>query len=262
VLIEFHKFHAQSNDFIFLDKQDVFKSNIDLAEMATEMCQRHSGIGADGLVVLYKHPTADARMIIHNSDGSRAAMCGSALRCCALLLYIQTKKKTLRIETDSGLKIAIVNHENDEITVKVFLGKPEFLEEELALDGITGSLVNVGNEHFVYFVEEIDESSYRQAKKFQEDPRFPDGVNVEFVQIFDRGMIRMGVFERGVGITMACGTGAVASVFTSIQKGLLDNEVQVLMPGGYVTVSRLDDGEFTLAGEAEFVFSGEFEWIT
>ncbi len=256
MLIPFSKMQAQGNDFVVLQLLHTDATSIPPDALARDICNRRTGVGADGLVLLLAAPNADARMVIFNSDGSHARMCGSALRCCASLLNKLTGKTELLLDTDSGFKAANLNG----LQISVNLGKPALIEKDIALEGVTGSLIEVGNLHFVSFQPVLNHQEVEIGPRLERHPRFRDGVNAEFVRVISRLEIDLRVWERGAGATQACGTGAVASVFSGIGKGLLENEVWVKMPGGAVRINRLASGEFLLTGTVEHTFSGVYIW--
>ncbi len=256
MLIPFCKMQAQGNDFVILQLLHTHEIKLPWQDLAKEICDRRKGVGADGLVLLLGDPNADARMLIYNSDGSRAAMCGSALRCCARLLSGLRGDSKLRIATDSGVLDAVI--EAEEISVK--LGMPQMLENNLVLEGIEGALIGVGNWHFVSYQKELKDQEFEFGPLLEQHSHFPDGVNVEFARVVSRNQIDMTIWERGAGATQACGTGAVATVFCGIQKGFLDSEVRVNMPGGTVSIRALENGEFILAGAVEHTFNGVYTW--
>ncbi|NLN84596.1 MAG: diaminopimelate epimerase, partial [Candidatus Cloacimonetes bacterium] len=162
----------------------------------------------------------------------------------------------LRIATDSGVLDAVI--EAEEISVK--LGMPQMLENNLVLEGIEGALIGVGNWHFVSYQKELKDQEFEFGPLLEQHSHFPDGVNVEFARVVSRNQIDMTIWERGAGATQACGTGAVATVFCGIQKGFLDSEVRVNMPGGTVSIRALENGEFILAGAVEHTFNGVYTW--
>lgn len=260
MLIPFRKMQAQGNDFLILELLEARDYGLPLEELARDACDRRKGFGADGLVVLLGDPQADARMVIHNSDGGRAQMCGSALRCCAIILHSATGQDRLRLATDSGIREAVIQTAGSGATVEVSLGSPGFLEEELIAAGVTGSLVDVGNLHFVSFRADIQGQELALGPLLENHPRFPGAVNSEFVRVLSRQSIELVVWERGCGATQACGSGAVASVFTGIRKGLLDNKVLVRMPGGEVLVRQAEGGEMLLAGCVADIGTGVYRW--
>lgn len=260
MLIPFRKMQAQGNDFVFLELLETHECKLSLDELARSICDRRKGIGADGVVVLLADPEADARMIIHNADGSRAAMCGSALRCSAQLLNEMTGKSVFSIATDSGVKAASIISSSTVKSVEVNLGKPTLLESDVQVGEVQGSLINVGNLHFVSFWSDNLNKEMVFGPVLENHPYFTEAVNSEYVVIISRSEISVRVWERGCGATQACGTGAVASVFTGIHKGLLDDQVTVLMPGGKLQVRVTANGEFMLEGEVENVFNGVYRW--
>lgn len=260
MLIPFRKMQAQGNDFALMVLTGVRECRLDLPKLAQAICDRRKGVGADGFVLLTHDDETDARMTIFNSDGSRAAMCGSALRCCSALLFEQTGDRELRISTDSGIKAASVEKRGGNLFAKVNLGKPRFLERQMKAEKLTGSLVDVGNRHFVSFWEELSGQEFTHGPALENSACFPGGVNSEFVRVVSRSEIEMKVWERGCGATQACGTGAVASVFSGIARNLLDKEVTVNMPGGSVRIRENEDGDYILAGQVEHSFSGVFRW--
>ena len=256
MLIPFRKMQAQGNDFAILLLTGQKETRLPLEELAMDICDRRKGAGADGLVLLLDDPEADARMAIFNSDGSQAEMCGSALRCCARLVHELTGRTELGIATDDGIKTASIGDN----CVEVNLGKPDLFHADKRVAGVRGSLVGIGNLHFVSFWESLVDQEYKYGPVLERHPDFPGEVNSQFVRVVGRGEIELRIWERGCGATQACGTGAVASVFCGIGKGLLDSEVKVNMPGGDVRVRILDNGEFILAGRVEHVYSGVYRW--
>lgn len=260
MLIPFSKMQAQGNDFVILNLLGQKDCKHPLPELAEAICEPAFGVGADGLVVLHDDPEAAARMIIINADGSRAAMCGSALRCCASLLYDLNGRSEVSIATDSGIKTAVISATPEGRSIVVNLGTPVLLEEDVQIGDVKGSLVDVGNLHFVSLWDDLEDQHLRFGGMLEKHPHFSRGVNSEYIQILSPEEIVMTVWEHGVGPTFACGTGATASVFTGIHKGLLGSSVKVGMPGGEVRITRLDNAEFTLAGSVEYVFNGVYRW--
>ncbi len=262
MLIPFSKMQAQGNDFVILELLDTQESRLNLPELVLAICDRRTGVGADGLVLLLADTEADARMVIFNSDGSRAAMCGSALRCCADLIHGIHGLSEMRIATDSGIKSAAIHAEYGNRTIEVNLGTPLLIEENITVDTVPGNLVNIGNLHYVSFWQQLQGQEALHGEVIEKHQHFTEEVNSEYVRVIDRGQIEMTVWERGCGATQACGTGAVASVFSGIHKGLLDSQVTVRMPGGEVRIEALSSGEYLLSGGVEHVFTGVFVWKT
>ncbi len=248
---------AQGNDFVILELLQNTHSQIDITALAIDICERRKGVGADGLVLLLGDPDCDARMVILNSDGSAAAMCGSALRCCAWLLHGLIGKAELRVNTASGIKSAMVGNAG----VEVNLGVPRLVEAGIRVLETSGTLVDVGNLHYVAFGDIQAGQEAGLGPLLEVHPRFPGRVNVQFARVISRAELALRIWEIGAGATQACGTGAVASVFAGIQLGRLDTEVRVKMPGGEVRVRGLENGEFVLQGSVQEVFNGVFRWM-
>ncbi len=260
MLIPFLKMHAQGNDFVILDAfsapADAFTDQ-ELAILAAEVCQLHTGVGADGLVVLSPHEDAGGRMLIFNADGSRAEMCGSALRCCAWILGEKLKLSELIIHTDSGKKTAVITPEGE---ICVNLGLPKLLQRDLPALGFTGDLIDSGNLHYIVWQAELSNAPHlQQGAALEHFAGFPHPVNVHFARVLSPNAIEIKIWERGVGATLACGTGAVSCVCSALQRNLISGKTTVQMPGGTVCVSPTPEG-YLLSGEVCLVFRGEYSW--
>jgi len=254
--IPFTKMHAQGNDFAILDKHKCKVAEDSYPALAADICDRHFGLGADGLVILDLQAPS---MEIFNADGSRAEMCGSALRCCCYLLSEFTGRHEVDIHTDNGLSHGKIAADNP-LYVTVEIGKPELVEAGIALEGFTGDYINIGNPHFVILSESIaDKPHLKYGRKLSEHTFFSSGANVEFVRIMSRSEIELVVWERGVGETLACGTGSASAVFSGRYHGLLEDEVTVNLPGGKVTISATTE-KYLLGGIVTRVASGEYLW--
>lgn len=260
MLIPFSKMQAQGNDFVILCGLSEELPQLDWSHFARSVCMPHFGIGADGVVFLVPCPEADARMLIYNADGSRAKMCGSALRCIGWLLYESQGRLEYRVQTDSGLKEVNILPESRQIVVN--LGAVRMLKQRMVVDSFTGDLVDIGNIHYINWVEEVEEELPRlYGADLEKHELFPEPPNVHFAHVNSRDFIQMNIWERGAGATLACGTGAGATVFSGIQRGLLDSEVRVQVPGGVLGVRYLEDsGEMLLFGLVKEVFTGVFPW--
>ena len=255
-MIPILKMQAQGNDFVIMDLFKYPFSYQHFSELTEEICRPHFGVGADGLVLMSPTSEADAKMVIYNSDGSRAEMCGSALRCVAWLMYLKTKKTHLNIITDSGVKTA----EIDEYNVSVNLGMPVFEAENMEVHGFKGSLVNIGNPHCVIWQDDLsDDPHLKYGFDIEHHPDFSKTVNVQFAKVLSKQRIELKIWENAVGATLACGTGATAAVFTGIHQGFLANKVKVKMPGGDVISQKKPEG-YILSGEVEIVLEGTFRW--
>mgnify|MGYP001766640346 CR=1 FL=1 len=254
--IPFVKMHAQGNDFIILESSKTAIEEKLLPELANFACTSHFGLGADGLVWL---DVSEPRMVIFNADGSRAEMCGSALRCCCALLTERSGKYEFRISTDNGQLSGIVDRSApDQVTIEI--GNPILLESGLQIDNHKGEFISVGNPHFVIFRDELsDHPELTLGKELSSHTHFAEGTNVEFVKIVTENEIIMTVWERGAGATLACGTGAAAAVFAGQQLHKLASEVIVHVPGGSVMISK-QGTQYMLSGTVTFVAEGVLRW--
>ena len=276
--LDFFKMQAQGNDYLFFDFSDKNIPAVDFASLSRKFCNRHFGVGADGIVLISENRENDAEMRIFNADGSEAEICGTALRCVVSYLAEKTGKAKISVRTKAGIHSGEVVSDGKYPLIKVEMGKPEFQERNLTIENFRGDLVSVGNPHFVVFVkdgfyrreenyleknreghEEYTENyALKYGKKIETNPHFPKRTNVEFVKIISPKTAAMQIWERGSGITLACGTGATAAAFVGMENKLLKNEVTIIVPGGEVIISSRDGG-FFLTGEVSKVFTGEIE---
>lgn len=255
------KMQGLGNDYLY-----VYGEPENPSELSVKLSDRHFGIGSDGMIWISKSDKADFRMRIFNADGSEAKMCGNGIRCVGKYVYDKglTDKTKLDIETESGIKILDLRVKDGAVeTVSVDMGETvvnspinaRALEENIVLRP-----VSVGNPHAVIFVKDInkvDVASMGRAVETLE--MFPDGVNVEFVEILSDNKLRMRVWERGSGITMACGTGACATVSAAVRAGICpqNENVEVVLDGGSLIISIDDRHHAIMEGPAEFVFECE-----
>ncbi len=273
--MRFVKMHGAANDYVFVDG---FRDPLpDDPEVTSRLVSdRHRGIGADGLILVEPSSTADARMRIFNADGSEAEMCGNGLRCAAKLLYderhvesdrmtIATGNGPLRVECHvvNGLvesaTIDMGEPVLDPARVPVRLPGPRAVAVPVAVAGktIDVTAVSTGNPHAVVFVEEpTDDWVLRIGPRLERHPLFPNRTNVEFVRVDGRNRLSVRVWERGSGETLACGTGACAAVVAARLANLVDDVVQVSLPGGDLTVEWPGHGGIRLTGPAVEVFRG------
>lgn len=262
--VSFFKYHGLGNDFIVVDRADW----PDQPRRVAHLCDRHRGVGADGVLLLERlgaEDDAQARMVIFNRDGSRPEMCGNGVRCAARHLIEQgwVDAERLVIDTDAGPRACrIVERGQGPWQVEVDMGPARVAEEHVSvsLDGFGADMiaVDLGNPHAVVF-ETIDQARLDHVGRALNGahPSFPEGVNVEFVEAIDAQHLRVAVYERGVGRTMACGTGACAAAAASIQAGhsRADAPVRVQLPGGALRIEQRDD-YIWMTGPAESVFQG------
>lgn len=279
--VRFTKMHGAGNDYIYVDTQKYDVSDPSAAAIAWS--DRHTGIGSDGLVLIgkpYGGVDADFSMRIFNADGSEAKMCGNASRCIGKYLYERrlTDKTTIRLQTLSGvklLKLHLVGNETPEAKVEsvtVDMLAPSFRVPEqydetvggvLTVGSRTfhGTFVSMGNPHFVCFVDDIDTFDVaRYGSAMEYATAFPERCNIEFAELKADGTIRTRVWERGSGITMACGTGACATAVAAAVTGRASRRSVIAMDGGTLHIEWNEaDGHVYMTGPAAFVFDGEIE---
>ncbi len=279
--VRFTKMHGAGNDYIYVDTQ---KYDVpDPSAAAIAWSNRHTGIGSDGLVLIgkpYGGVDADFSMRIFNADGSEAKMCGNASRCIGKYLYERrlTDKTTIRLQTLSGVKILKLHLAGSETpeakveSVTVDMLAPSFHVPEQydeAVGGVLtvgsrtfhGTFVSMGNPHFVCFVDDIDTLDVaRYGSAMEYATAFPERCNIEFAELKADGTIRTRVWERGSGITMACGTGACATAVAAAVTGRVSRRSVIAMDGGTLHIEWNEaDGHVYMTGPAAFVFDGEIE---
>lgn len=264
--LQFVKMHGLGNDFVLVDARSEKLDGLKLPELAGDICDRHFGIGADGLILVWDSKKADARMQIFNPDGSEPEMCGNGIRCFAKYLYdnLKEKKELLSVETKAGIMLPAVIAEKGQVAaVEVDMGLPEakgnvqlsILNYQFNVDNIS-----MGNPHAVIFVDDLGAVNLPEVgPQIENHSMFPNRTNVEFVKVIDRKHVEVKVWERGAGETLACGTGACASVAAAILAGKTDQEVIVTLPGGKLDIEwNRDDKHILMRGPAETVFTGEY----
>ena len=245
--------HGARNDFIVIDGRS--SAVDDWAALAQRLCDRRAGIGADGVLAIVDSARADVGMRVFNADGSEATMCGNGIRCVARYLDARGEGSALRIETLSGIvETAIVSRSPYEIRANLGIAR---VGTPFESGGETIVPVETGNSHAVLFVEEpaaIDLAAL--GSRLQSDPHFPGGTNVHIVKVEGPGSLRVRHFERGVGVTMACGSGAVAAAAAFVARNGAQSPVSVAVPGGVLRVEFPEgpDGVAVLVGPAEHVF--------
>lgn len=263
-MIDFYKYHGLGNDFIFIDN---LNGEVHLEKPLIEkLCHRRFGIGADGIVFVEKSDIADAKMVIYNSDGSLAEMCGNATRCFAKHLYDKgiAKKPTINIETAAGImKVAVKVEDGFVKAAEVNMGAPalEDVNQLLRIDNTDFYITHLlmGVPHTVVFTDSLeDDAVIMYGKKIENSPRFPKKTNVNFVKVISPGEVIVRTWERGAGYTMACGTGACASVVAGVSNHLLAERVTVHLRGGDLSIEWRDRKEVWMEGPAEEVFRGSF----
>ena len=260
--MKFTKMHGLGNDYLYVFGE--VPENI--GELSRKLSERHFGAGSDGMIYISRSDVADFKMRIFNADGSEAKMCGNGIRCVGKYVYDKgyTDKRFLSIETLSGMKYLTLQVVNGKVkTVTVDMGRAEAEKPmTLTVDGETVTLipVSVGNPHGAIFVENIETAPLTTlGPKLEHHPAFPEGVNVEFVEVLGADKLRMRVWERGSGVTMACGTGACACVMAAIAAKHCPYEktVSVALDGGTLKISVASDHHVQMTGPAETVYEGE-----
>ena len=275
-MIKFTKMHGLGNDYVYIDAINQKIEN--KSELAKYISDRHFGVGSDGLILICKSKIADFKMQMFNSDGSEAEMCGNGIRCVGKFVYDKglTKKTKLKIETLSGIKLLDLIIENDEvIKVKVDMGEPILEHKKIPViceDNIKNNLnlkvldknfsftcVSMGNPHAVTFInDEVKNFDVQKYGKIIENlDAFPQRTNVEFINIVDKNNVSMRVWERGAGETLACGTGACASVVASVINEYTSRKVFVHLLGGILEIEWSDENNHVyMTGPAVTVFEG------
>jgi diaminopimelate epimerase len=273
--LTFVKMHGLGNDFVVLDG---VRQSVELREEQLRLlADRHLGIGCDQILLVERarQPGVDFRYRIFNADGGEVEQCGNGARCFVRFVHEQglTAKRAIRVETISGV---IVPRLEDDGTVTVDMGAPVFAPERIpftsdnddlvqtlriADEAVAITAIGMGNPHAVQVVADIDAAPVeRQGPRIESHPRFPRRVNAGFMQVLDRHAIRLRVFERGAGETLACGTGACAAAVAGIARGLLDSPVRVETRGGMLSIAWAgQDAPVLMTGPAVTVFKGEIE---
>jgi diaminopimelate epimerase len=268
-MLSLAKAHAYGNDFLFIPHDQA--EALDPHALARQTCARHTGVGGDGLILYTIAPDGSARMRLYNADGSPSELSGNGLRClAALVLHVrerqrgQTPLTHVGVDTDAGWKqLTLVARAGRRYTFRAAMGQPLNIQQE-TLDAAGESLpvttLAMGNPQCVALVEELPEAArfHRLGPALATHPRFAAGTNVEFAKIEAPNQVRILIWERGVGPTLASGTGACASAVAAIAHGGADRDIDVIAPGGTQRVEWRDDGVY-LTGWAEVVFDGY--WI-
>ncbi len=265
--MRFKKMHGLGNDFVIVDQREVAGA-LDAARIK-QICDRHRGIGCDQLIIMEPSSDADLFMRIYNPDASESGACGNATRCVAHIYMEEENLKNCKIETKRGVLMA---HLRGHEVVEVDMGQPQLdwasvpLSYEIDVQNLqigSGGVrnpvaVGMGNPHCVFFVDDVDAVDiHRLGSKFETHDLFPQSTNVEFVQVIEPNKLRVRVWERGAGITQACGSGACASVVAAVQRGLTDRTVEIVMDGGSLSLewSGLSN-HVLMTGPVTYVFEG------
>lgn len=277
--MKFTKMHGCGNDYIYID---CFKETVkDEKQAAIFLSNRHFGVGGDGIILIRKGKTADFEMVMYNADGSRAEMCGNAIRCVAKYVFDNgyTDKTSFSVESMGAVKYIDVNVENGVVvSAKVDMGAPVLKGEDIPVNihkdkvvcekiTVGGrefdmTCVSMGNPHAVMFIDESPKDfdlNYYGALFEKNTDVFPNRVNAEFVKVTDKNNIEMRVYERGTGETLACGTGACATAVAAMLNGLVDHDVTIHLLGGDLKIywSGKEEDSVIMTGPAAYVFTGE-----
>ena len=275
--MKFTKMQGAGNDYVYINCfEEQFPENP--AELVRQMSDRHFGVGSDGMIFICPSTVADFEMVMFNSDGSRAQMCGNGIRCVGKFVYDKglTDKDVITVDTLAGIKTLELNVIDGKVkTVRVNMGKPildpalipidyqgdQYINRPLSIDGVdwfvTG--VSMGNPHIVTFLPNIkDLDLINIGPKFELHPTFPERTNTEFAIIIDRHTIEMRVWERGSGETLACGTGTCATLVAAVLNGLTERRAHIHLLGGTLEIEWDEATDFVyMTGPAETVFEGE-----
>ncbi len=272
-MIHFTKLQGAGNDFVFIDRITYPEPIVHAELLARQLCDRHKGVGADGLILVERGEHAPFRMVILNSDGTRGGMCGNGVRCTARLLIenghqplspfvLETETRDVEVEP---LRVDLI---------RVNMGAPLFTRSDVGMMGspddtflgqkiealgesFVGTAVQVGNPHLVILTENVDKIELvRLGAALETHPLFPFKINVHFVQVMDKGHIKVRTWERGVGVTLACGSGTCGCAAVAHLQGGADRHIVASVPGGKLTIDYTDSGDLFMEGAAERVYEG------
>ncbi len=261
--LPFTKASACGNDFLLVQSSEMPNAGTEaLAQLSRRLCDRNNGVGADGVEWLYSDPQNDIRARLFNADGSEAEISGNGTRCVAAFLARQKGPGEFKVLTGAGTKLCrLLEQEGNSFRFSMKMGRPE-VEGERVIDisgkKVKGTVVSTGNPHFVMFVNEFPAKWQAEAAVLATHSAFPQGTNVELVQVRGRGAIDFRIYERGAGETQSSGTGSCASAIAAIHAGLVESPVEVRALGG-TQIVRWDKGELLeLIGDAVLICQGEF----
>ena len=271
--INFTKMHGIGNDFVIIDNRPT--SFVSDNTLIKKICDRKRGIGCDQLILIEesKEKIADAKIVIFNNDGSEVETCGNASRCVGQIIFDQQKTDNILIETAGGL-LDVVKLENNLISVDMGIAKFDWRDIPLSEAKINsnieidlhilkgGFVVNVGNPHIVFFVDDIEmnlEKISKECLKVSKMSLFPKGININIAEVLNKKAIKLIIYERGVGFTEACGSGACATLSASFKLGYTENNVKVQMSGGQLDIEYMPDNHVLMTGPVSKSFNGNFD---
>jgi diaminopimelate epimerase len=281
--LKFTKMHGLGNNYIYVNMFEETIAEADLADLAVAVSNPYTGIGSDGMILICPSEKAPVKMRIFNNDGSEAKNCGNGLRCVAKYAYENgiVNEEEFTIETLGGLVTAklIINENHQVSQVTVNMGNPILIPDQVPVKGFSNkdsvinepvsfkgsdlkmTAVSMGNPHAIFFVDDIEEAPLHSlGPVIEKDPIFPDWVNAEFVEIVSEQELHFRVWERGSGITQACGTGACAAAVAAIlnKKAKKNTDITVHLAGGDLIINWQDDGDVLMTGPAEVICTGEY----
>ncbi|MBG54879.1 MAG: diaminopimelate epimerase [Chloroflexi bacterium] len=279
--MEFTKMHGAGNDYVYMNASNLYE---DWSQIAVNVSDRHKGIGSDGLILAMPSEIADIKMRMFNSDGSEGEMCGNGIRCLVGFAIdqnlIPSQQKTVLVETGAGvLSVTPIRTNNVMTGATVSMGLPILEPTQIPVEIDSSSFpvldhtlnigyeqmklsfISMGNPHAVSFIDEdIDKYPLTEIGPLVENHEiFPNKINFEIVNIIDRSHLKVRVWERGSGITLACGTGACAVAVAAKLKGIIDDSCTISLPGGDLEISWVDNNEVLMTGPIEKVFSGNWK---
>jgi diaminopimelate epimerase len=256
--ISFTKAHGAHNDFLITPRAEI-AADLNCAALARAICNRHTGVGADGWILVSPTPAADAAIELWNSDGSRSALSGNGTRCVALyLMENRPSAEKIRILTGAGLKqLRFLEKRGREYVFEMNMGSARIEELQTTVESADATIIDVGNPQCAVFVHDFNFDWRALGARIERHPRFPEHTNVSFIQVLDPHSIAVRFWERGAGETMSSGTGSTGAAAASVARGLTRSPVEVQTPAGPLAL-HWDDGEIFLAGPAEIVARGEF----
>ncbi len=274
--MKFTKMQGIGNDYVYIN---CFEEMVpDPADLAIRISDRHFGVGSDGLILICPSEIADCKMLMYNADGSQSAMCGNGLRCVGKYVYDRgiCPKTTLTVEMLDGVRTLELYVENGQVQrVRVDMGAPKLRPEEIPVLAVgdsfiqqpvevggttyTVTCVSVGNPHAVVFLDSLEGLDIQRiGPKFENHSLFPQRINTEFVEVVGPDTLKMRVWERGSGETMACGSGATATLVAAALTGRTSRKAKVILLGGELEIQWAEDGHVYMTGGAETVFDGEY----
>jgi diaminopimelate epimerase len=256
--IPFTKAHGVHNDFL-ITWREAIPDQTDMAAMAQAICHRHTGVGADGWLILSPSPDADAALELWNSDGSKSELSGNGTRCAALYLLENNKAgETVSISTGAGLKrLKLLKRRHKEHTFEMNMGQAIIEDLHAKVQNQDCTILNVGNPQCAVFTTDLDFNWQSVGALIERDLRFPNRTNVSFIRVVDRHHLDVRFFERGAGETMSSGTGSTGAAAAAVARGLAESPIEVQTPAGPLAL-RWENGEILLAGPAEIVASGDY----